>query len=145
MNNNISAKGIEIDKPSHRLELKVDAEYMVASANGSRTRVVVSSLVTEIAEAAIENKRQKVLIDVRNLEGWLGVFDSYFIITKDFQQLRGKGITKVAIIDRPLPKMREMFFEMVAQNRGFNLRIFENPEAALVWLLAPIGAPENPG
>lgn len=137
MNKKITVTGTETAIPNHHLELKVEAEYMVANAAGSRTRGVVSSLVTEIAKVAIETQQQKVLIDVRNLEGWLGVFDSYFIVTKDFQQLRGKGITKVAIVDRPLPKIREMFFETVSHNRGYNLRIFENPEAALSWLLAP--------
>jgi hypothetical protein len=140
MDKNIIVSGIDPANPNHQLELMVEAEYMAARAVGSRTRVVVTSLVIEIAKAAIENRRNKILIDVRNLEGWLGVFDSYFIVTKDFQRLRGKGISKVAIIDRPLPKMREIFFETVSRNRGYNLRLFDNPEAALAWLLAPTGA-----
>jgi hypothetical protein len=140
MDNKIFVTGIDPANPNHHLELMVEAEYMAARVIGSRTRVVVSSLVNEIAKAAIENRRDKVLIDVRNLEGWLGVFDSYFIVTKDFQRLRGKGISKAAIIDRPLPKVREIFFETVSRNRGFNLRIFDNPETALAWLLAPARA-----
>jgi hypothetical protein len=108
---------------------------MMVRAAGSRTRVAVPSLVTEIARAATENQRGKILIDVRELEGWLGVFDSYNLFTKDFQRFRGMGIVKVAIVDRPLPKTRDWFLETVSHNRGFNLRIFENLEAAFDWLL----------
>jgi hypothetical protein len=61
----------------------------------------------------MENQRGKILIDVRELEGWLGVFDSYNLVTKDFQRFRGKGIVKVAIVDRPLPKTRDWFLETV--------------------------------
>jgi hypothetical protein len=122
-------------QPPPNLTMKVKEGYLTAHASGTRTRGVVSSLVTEIAQAAIENQCGKILIDVRELEGWLSVFDSYYLVTKDFQRLRGKGIVKAAIVDRPLPKSREWFLEIVSHNRGYNLKIFENPEAALEWLL----------
>lgn len=131
-------------QPPPQLTLKVEEGYMMARATGLRTRDVVSSLVAEIAKAAIENQCGKVLIDVRELEGWLGVFDNYNLVTKDFQQLRGKGIVKAAIVDRPLPKSREWFLEIVSHNRGYNLRIFENPEAALEWLLDQAGTEVKP-
>ena len=135
MNDEMIRTGTDNPHPPYHLTLNVEKEYLMARASGSRTRAVVSSLVMEISNAAIQNQRGKVLIDVRELQGWLGVFDSYYIVTKDFHQLRGKGIVKAAIVDRPLPKMREMFFQTVSHNRGFNLRIFEDPEAALPWLL----------
>jgi len=105
---------------------------------------VVASLVTEIAQATIEHQKENVLVDVRELKGRLGVFDSYYLVTKDFQRLRGKGILKAAIIDRPLPKTRDWFLETVSQNRGFNLKIFDNPENALAWLLGPKNVPGKP-
>ena len=58
---------------------------------------MVASLVTEIAQATIEHQKENVLVDVRELKGRLGVFDSYYLVTKDFQRLRGKGILKAAI------------------------------------------------
>jgi hypothetical protein len=56
-----------------------------------------------------------------------------------------KGILKAAIVDRPLPLMRDWFLETVSQNRGFNLKIFDNPENALAWLLGPKNVPGKPG
>jgi hypothetical protein len=124
-------------KPTHQITLKIEEEYMLACASGFRTRGVVASLVTEIAQATIEHHKEEVLVDVRELEGRLGVFDSYYLVTKDFQRLRGKGILKAAIVDRPLPLMKDWFLETVSQNRGFNLKIFDNPENGLAWLLGP--------
>jgi hypothetical protein len=60
-------------------------------ASGSQKRGVVACLVIEIVQATIELHKRKVLVDVRELEGRLGVFDSYFLVTKDFQRLRGRG------------------------------------------------------
>jgi hypothetical protein len=137
MNNEKARRNATTSKATYQISLKMEEEYMMACASGSRTQLVVASLVAEIAQAAIEHRKEKVLIDVRELEGRLGVFDSYYLVTKDFQRLRGKGILKAAIIDRPLPKMGDWFLETVSQNRGFNLKIFDNPENALDWLLGP--------
>ncbi len=143
MSDNMIPAGPASSEPAHQLTLEIKEEYILAYGAGHRTRAAVSSLVTEIAHAAIEYKRGKILIDVRELEGRLGVVDSYSIVTEDFQRIRGKGIVKAAIVDRPLPKLREWFFETVARNRGFNLRIFENPLVALDWLLGPKTDGEN--
>jgi hypothetical protein len=144
MNDEMIRTGTAEPKSPYHITWIVEKEYLTACAFGSRTRAVVSSLVTEISNAAIQKQCRKVLIDVRELQGWLGVFDSYYIVTKDLQRLRGKGIVKAAIVDRPLPRMREMFFQTVSHNRGFNLRIFEDPEAALAWLLGSQGSGETP-
>jgi hypothetical protein len=143
MSEDINPVGSTNPEPTHQLTLEIKEEYLLAQISGQRTRAAVSSFVTEIAHAAIEYKRGKILIDVRGLEGWLSVFDSYYIVTDDFPQFRDKGIVKAAIVDRPLPKLSEWFFETVAHNRGYNLRIFESPVVALDWLLGPKTEGEN--
>ena len=96
---------------------------------------IVSSLVTEIAQPALEHGYSKILIDVRELDGLLSGLSSYKVVTEDFQRLRGLGLKKAAIVDRPLPNLRIRLFELVARNRGFNLKVFDDPEKALDWLL----------
>jgi hypothetical protein len=120
---------------TYRLAVEVEDGYLLARITGQRTWPAVSALVAEVARAAIEHQRSKVLVDVREFEGWLGGLSSYSVVTEDFQRLRGKGIKQVAIVDRPFPKLRGWFFQTVARNRGYNLRMFENPAAALDWLL----------
>ncbi len=143
MDKDIIRTGPGTRQPALQLEFNIEEEYLKARTSGVRTRAAVTSILNQIAQTAVENQRGKILIDVRELEGRLGVLDSYYLVTRDFQHIRGIGIKKVAIIDRPLPKLSDYFLETVSHNRGFNLRIFQNPDAALDWLLGPKGPPEK--
>jgi hypothetical protein len=131
----MSDDGILHSRPAYQLSLHVEEEYLLAQAAGPRTWATVSALAAEIMQAALEHQRGKVLVDVRELEGWLSGLSSYLVVTEDFRRFRGKGIKKAAIVDRPRPNIRSWFFENVARNRGFNVRIFVDPEVALDWLL----------
>jgi hypothetical protein len=137
MSDSSSFTGPDSSEPTYQLTLEIEEGYLLARITGQRTWPAVSALVAEVAHAAIEHQRSKVLVDVREFEGWLGGLSSYSIVTEDFQRLRGKGIVQVAIVDRPIPKLRGWFFQTVARNRGYNLRMFESPQAALDWLLGP--------
>jgi hypothetical protein len=123
-------------EPSYQLTLENEDEYRLVRCTGRRTLATPSSLATAISRTAIEHQRGKILIYVRESEGWLGVMDSCSIVREEFDQLRGKGIKKAAIVDRPKPEIREWFFEMVVRNRGFNIKIFEDSAIALDCLLS---------
>jgi rhodanese-related sulfurtransferase len=92
MNDDTTRINAVTPNPTHQITLKIEEEYILACASVFRTRGVAASLVTEIAQATIEHQKENVLVDVRELEERLGVFDSYYLVTKDFQRLRGKGI-----------------------------------------------------
>jgi hypothetical protein len=77
-----------------------------------------------------------VLVDVRGLKGRLNVLDSYLVVTQVFEQLRGHGLLKAAILDSRDPSLRIRFIETVALNRGFNFRVFTSRSEALAWLAA---------
>jgi hypothetical protein len=62
--------------------------------------------------------------------------DSYAIVNLEFPKIRGKGLQKVAILDRESYKPdRWLFFDTLARNRGFNLGIYHDLKSALEWLL----------
>jgi hypothetical protein len=120
---------------TYGLHLENRDEYLYARSMGTRTRATVSAMATEIFEACIQNGHTRVMIDVRQLEGRLGTMDSFSIVTEDFPKMRGKGLYQAAVVDRQLSTARGWFFETVARNRGFNLRIFADPHAAHEWLI----------
>jgi hypothetical protein len=118
----------------YTLAIEAKGDYLYVRSRGVRTRATVTAMTMEIFDAALAKALSKVLIDVRELEGRLGVFDSYLIVTEVFQKLRGKGIQKAAIVDEQASPLHRWFLETVAVNRGFNLRILTDQQKALEWL-----------
>jgi hypothetical protein len=91
-------------------------------------------MALEILKTCIEQGCTKVLVDVRKLEGWLSTLESYTVASKELEQLRWKGLSKAAIVDRPRDTGPFPFFETVARNRGLNLMMFREVDKAIEWL-----------
>jgi hypothetical protein len=109
-------------------------QYLLASASGRRTRQSVVALTMEIFRAALDAGLSKVLVDVTALEGRLGVLDSFLVVSDAFGVIRGRGVSQAAIVDRSMRPVRGWFLETVAVNRGYNIRVFEDRQAAAEWL-----------
>jgi hypothetical protein len=118
----------------HTLAIEAKGGHLFARASGVRTLDTVTAITMEVFDAALANHLSKVLIDVRELKGRLGILDSYLVVTRLFEKLRGKGIHKAAIVDERVPSLGGWFLETVARNRGFNFRVFADQEEALEWL-----------
>ncbi len=122
-----------MDHVNYSITIEDKGSYLFARANGVRTRGSVIAITKEIFDAAVAGKLSKVLIDVRELKGQLGVLDSYYVVTEEFEKLRGKGLRKAAIMDKKVRFVREWFLELVATNRGLNLKVFTSKEEAIKW------------
>ncbi len=123
-----------MEEKQYALAIEVGDDYLSVRASGVRTGATVAAVAMEIFDAAVDHRVSKVLIDVRELEGRLGILDSYVVVTEVFQKLRGKAIRKAAIVDRQTSSVRGWFLETVARNRGFNFRVLADEEEALEWL-----------
>lgn len=121
---------------SYQLSLENKEAYLLAQVRGTRTRESVINLAKGLLEACIEMRHSKLLVDVREFEGRLSPLDSYTIVTEEIPKLRGKGLTKAAIVDNTVPSVGRWFFETVARNRGYyNLRMFKGQDRAHEWLI----------
>lgn len=116
------------------LSTKAKGSYLIVRASGVRNRATEMALVMDIFNSALTIHLSQVLIDVRKLKGRLSILDSYLVVTEVFQELRGKGINKAALVDVQVSSIRGWFLETVARNRSFNFRIFTTNEDALKWL-----------
>lgn len=121
-------------QPGYTLATEVRGDHLLVRASGVRTRAAVEAITAEVFDTVLANGLAKALIDVRELKGRLGTLDSYYLVTEVFAKLRGKGMTKAAIVDRPPSPIREWFLETVARNRGYNFRMFADERDALEWL-----------
>ncbi|MBN2085101.1 MAG: hypothetical protein JW748_07725 [Anaerolineales bacterium] len=123
-----------MDKQELTLTMDPKADYLHVNASGIRSQDTVKSITMEVFQAALANHLEKVLIDIRELIGNFGIIEIYHLVTEVFKDLRDKGVKQVAIIDIRRSATPGWFLETVAQNRGFNFRVFADDETALKWL-----------
>jgi hypothetical protein len=86
-----------------------------------------------VAEHCNRTKNDKVLIDTTRAEGKVS-FVERFLLGEKTRVFAFHGI-KVAFVDRPERIDPQKFGELVARNRGVDIRIFSDLQAAKEWLL----------
>ena len=120
---------------SYNLTIEKKEDVLWVTATGNRSLQTVLAMSKDIFAACVEKKVKKVLADVRALEGRLNMIEAFDIPDKYFPKMRNRSvITRNAIVDLKEYENSYKFFENVAVNRGFHLRIFPNIEEALEWL-----------
>ena len=121
---------------SYKLSFESKGDVIWVRANGTRSFKAVLALSMDVMAACERKGTSKVLIDVRELEGRLSTAESYSIPVHHFPKIREQGhITKAAIVDRLENESTSRFFEDVAVNRGFLLRLFTDTRLANEWLI----------
>jgi hypothetical protein len=85
-----------------------------------------------VAEHCARTKNNKVLIDTTRVDGKVS-FVERFLLGEKTQVFAFYGI-KVAFVDRPERIDPQKFGELVARNRGVDIRIFPDLQAAKEWL-----------
>jgi hypothetical protein len=117
-------------------ELKFEEKpnYLYVKTSGLRSRENVQYLSMKVFNTALEKHLSKVLLDITDLVGYFGYLDIFFLVKEVLQDLRGKGVNQVAIIDIHRSTREGWFLEPVAQGKGINIRVFPDDESALKWL-----------
>ena len=121
---------------SYTIQIEKRNHYLFFEVYGQRDYSATEKLARSIFESAEEHRISRLLIDVWNYSGRLGVADTYRLVTGSFPDFRKKGIDQIAIIDTRPDKKSAWFFETVASNRGFSIKFFDDPDAAEAWLLS---------
>lgn len=120
---------------AYELEITKENGHIFARLTGLRTLNAVSSAAESILDSCRQLQIEKVLIDIRTLEGRLSVFDSLMLIVEKFPQLQKvHAIKKAAIVDAMTGWERLNFFEGIARQRGYNIRAFTSIDNARKWL-----------
>jgi hypothetical protein len=116
-------------------------DYIHIRASGDRTRENVITMTIGVFNAAVEKGFSKVLIDIRELAGYFGFMDIFFLVKEVLVNFRGKGVDRVAVIDVHQTNRKDWFLEPVANSYGLNIRVFEKMESAEHWLGEKPSAP----
>lgn len=117
------------------LTIEKKGDFLWVTATGTRSLETVLAMSKDIFAACAKNKVSKVLIDVRPLEGRLKTMEAYEVSDQHFPKIQDRRvITRAALVDLGEFDHSYRFFENVAVNRGFILRIFSDPDKAVDWL-----------
>ena len=122
-----------MDEQALTLKMEIKPNFLLVRTRGARSREAVKSLAIKVFNAAQEKRVSKVVVDVRELYGYFGMMDIIFLVREVLQDLRGKGIDQIAVIDIQRSVGRGWFLEPVAQTHGVNIRVFAEEESALKW------------
>lgn len=120
---------------AYQLLMEKHADVLHVKSVGIRTIETVLAMSGDIMHACAQQGTVKVLVDVRALEGRLPTIDAYQVPNSLFSEIRDREIIqKCAIVDLKEFENSYRFFENVAVNRGYNLRIFSDVNDAIKWL-----------
>ena len=120
---------------SLNIDIELRESYLFATVCGERTSENIAALAKEILDVCQKNNIDRVLVDLRKFTGRLNITDSYLVVDrilptiKLFHQLK-----KVAVLELEERYERSRFFEGVAQDNGYNIRMFEDQDVATAWL-----------
>jgi len=120
---------------SFKLKMQKQKDVLYVKVEGDRNFKTLVTIAERIIEACRENNTCRALIDVRAMEGGLSTWETFRLVTSCFSRLRNWHVLrKAAIVDREEKRPRYTFLETVADNRGYNLRVFEDTAEADNWL-----------
>ena len=110
-------------------------EFLRADVHDRLDLAASKRLLEQLAAACVGCPERDILVDVRGISTpQLSSVDLYELV----QALRGLGLgllNRIAILRRIRDGFdRARFFEMLAADRGFQVSVFEDFEAALTWL-----------
>lgn len=110
-------------------------DILIITFHGRAANTNVSAMVDDYLKIISESLAQKVLTDIRNVEGRAS-FGSLYITLESLPQNQ-RRVFRNAIVD--VEKDREFgeFMETTSANAGVHLRLFFDYEEALKWLREP--------
>ncbi len=100
---------------------------IAGNANADVSHEIIAAVFREMAMYSCP----RVFIDIRSVEGRLGVLETFSMVSA----YPSMGGLRVAIVDRPENSNWYEFYETVSVNRGYNNKVFTDPERAIAWLL----------
>jgi hypothetical protein len=116
------------------LQMERNTGYLFACASGERSRENVITMTINVFNTAIDMRLSKILLDVRELFGYFGFMDIFFLVKEVLVNLRGRGVDQVAVIDIHQTNRKDWFLEPVAHSSGLNIRVFTELDSAIKWL-----------
>lgn len=110
-----------------------NGNYIVCRVNGAITVDIAREFTKKLSDLTRSTNIKRVLSDVRNARNELGTLENYYYAYKDMGEFNIQRNSRSAILVDPVDKSHD-FVETVAQNAGYNVKVFQDETAAIAWL-----------
>jgi hypothetical protein len=111
-----------------------DSQYAEINTSGIADTDGSLEMAKAISIALQKSKKQKLLIDHRNVSSVKGTIAEVYQRPEQFKEIGVIHNVMIAVVIRPEHNDFFTFLETVCLNRGFLLSIFFDREPALEWL-----------
>ena len=112
-------------------------EFIRTKANGEFDLEGTKELFLAVFSKMKEANVSEVVMDLRELSTKMTSFDIYELLSV-LDHMGSWSTWKIAIVYRPKDEFdRAKFFELCAQNRGYQVGAFQDFEEAITWLYPP--------
>lgn len=117
--------------------VEIQADYVVSRCGGTYGREAFRRFLREAVAACARENRKRLLLDVREVSGYLSTMDRYDLALDLVNELGKAALPTLRVVFAVAPSMidPERFGEKVARNRGANVRVTVDREEGLAWLL----------
>lgn len=120
---------------SYKVDMRCEPGYLYVLASGIRSSENVISMVRDYIKANEEYGYDKLLLDIRSMNGQLSTFESYDLCKQLPEKIKGfRPNRKTSVVDSEENRDQSRFIETVLVNMGFNFRFFTNTIEAERWL-----------
>ena len=109
-----------------------EKDYLIAEVTGIYNFNEAKKIFKEVMERCNKFDKNKLLIDIRQLQGTISFFDR-FNLANMFQDYIDRYVKMVIVIDKN-PSYKQKIFETVAINRGIFIKIVNEIEDAYHFL-----------
>jgi len=119
------------------LQVETGQDWLVARVRGAFDLARLMALITAIADAAKATRSRAVLIDLTEITGNPTLSDRFNIATRVAAQ--GFGVP-IAVVGPEATLDPRKFGELVARNRGVEVKVFSQFDSAEAWLRSRLTA-----
>jgi len=121
---------------SYTIDFVPKDDHLHVTVSGDNNPETITNYLSDVLNTVRRDGQGLVLIEENLLGPSMKIFDIFDIVTKASENINDTRI-RIAYIDINKEHDRKglQFAETVAQNRGINVKIFNDRASALRWLL----------
>ena len=119
------------------IEINVEDDFLLISARGNYSLSNANNLLKLAIDNVLSHNKSKILIDITDITGSIPFFNRFqfskFLYNYIREHALGK-VNRIAVVGKEPTVDQEKFGEIVAKNRGVNVRVFTDRSEASIWI-----------